>query len=416
MKRKAAAALLALVLAGSFAVPKVQAADAETKTIYIYQMKTEIQEALENVTEKYKETHPNVEFVLESASDNYDTGLKTKFQGADAPDIFSIMGYSNAVVWADRLEDLSDQPWVGDMVGAAAENVTIDGAVKAWPFSVEAAGYVYNAGLFEQAGIEGVPTTREALADAVAKLSEAGVMAPITECYMDWYQLGNFMINLGFAGQDDPVAFIQGLNDGTASFVGNANWEELADYSRFEYDLSTDPQTTDFNTQTSLVGTQDLAITIGGNWSQPTYDAVDPELPVSLMGIPYSADEAKNDRLYLVGTYWGVNAESEVKEEAKEFLSWLVTSDEGKECLTKDLQVIPAYNGIEADMDSIGRLGRSVQEYIDAGKTGTIYYTFYPDGFAQAAGEAVQRLGAGQSTAEEFLQELQDAWDSLSEQ
>ena len=265
MKRKAVAALLALVLAGSFAVPKVQAADAETKTIYIYQMKTEIQEALEAVAEKYKETHPNVEFILESASDNYDTGLKTKFQGGDAPDIFSIMGYSNAVVWADRLEDLSDQPWVGDMVSASAENVTIDGAVKAWPFSVEAAGYVYNAGLFEQAGVEGVPTTREALADTVAKLAEAGVMAPITECYMDWYQLGNFMINLGFAGQDDPVAFIQGLNDGTASFVGNANWEELADYIRFEYDLDTDPQTTDFNTQTSLVGTQDLAITIGGN-------------------------------------------------------------------------------------------------------------------------------------------------------
>lgn len=35
-------------------------------------------------------------------------------------------------------------------------------------------------------------------------------------------------------------------------------------------------------------------------------------------------------------------------------------------------------------------------------------------GFAQAAGEAVQKLGAGKSTNEEFLQELQDAWDNLS--
>jgi len=415
MKKKAVAALLALAMVAGLAVPKVQAAE-ETKTIYIYQMKTEIQDALTAVTEKYKETHPNVEFVLESASDNYDTGLKTKFQGGEAPDIFSIQGYTNALVWADQLEDLSDQPWTADMISASAENVTLDGKVKAWPFSVEAAGYVYNQGLFEKAGIEGVPTTREALADAVAKLAEAGVMAPITECYMDWYQLGNFMVNLGFAGQDDPVAFISGLNDGSASFVGNAVWEELADYITFEYGLDTDPQTTDFNTQTSLVGTQDLAITIGGNWSQPTYDAVDPELPVSLMGIPFSADEAKNDRLYLVGTYWGVNANSPVKEEAKEFLSWLVTSDEGKECLTKDLQVIPAYNSIEADAESIGRLGQAVEQYIADGKVGNVYYTFYPDGFAQAAGEAVQRLGAGQSTAEQFLQELQDAWTSLSEQ
>ena len=391
------------------------AGDGETKVIYIYQMKTEIQDALTAVTEKYKETHPGVEFVLESASDNYDTGLKTKFQGGEAPDIFSIQGYTNALVWDSKLEDLSDQSWTADMISASAENVTINGAVKAWPLSVEAAGYVYNAGLFEQAGVTEVPTTREALADAVGKLSEAGVAYPISECYMDWYQLGNFMVNLGFAGQDDPVAFINGLNDGSQTFTDNAVWQELADYITFEYELDTDPQTMDFNTQTSLVGTQDLAITIGGNWSQPTYDAVDPELPVSLMGIPFSSDAAKNDRLYLVGTYWGVNAESPVKEEAKEFLNWLVTSDEGKACLTQDLQVIPAYNSVAADEASIGRLGKAVEDYIAAGKVGNVYYTFYPDGFAQAAGEAVQRLGACQSTAEEFLQELQDSWNSLSE-
>ena len=52
-----------------------------------------------------------------------------------------------------------------------------------------------------------------------------------------------------------------------------------------------------------MVSSQDLAITIGGNWSQPTYDAVDPNLPVSLMGIPYSSNEKENNQLYLVGTY-----------------------------------------------------------------------------------------------------------------
>ena len=92
-----------------------------------------------------------------------------------------------------------------------------------------------------------------------------------------------------------------------------------------------------------------------------------------------------------------------------------MTSDEGKACLTQDLQVIPAYNSIAADEASIGRLGKAVEDYIAAGKVGNVYYTFYPDGFAQAAGEAVQRLGAGQSTAEEFLQELQNSWNSLSE-
>lgn len=386
----------------------------EVKTIYIYQTKIEIQEALEAVTAKYTETHPNVRFQIESAADGYNTGLKAKFAGGEAPDIFSITGYSDALVWQSRLADLSDEPWVADMVPAAQENVLIDGQVLAFPLSVEAAGYVYNTALFQQAGIDKVPTTREELADAVQKLSDSGVAAPITECYMDWYQLGNFMVNLGFAGQEDSKAFIEGLNNGTETFVGNPVFEELADYITFEYNLSTSPATTDFNTQTSLVSSQDLAITIGGNWSQPTYDAVDPSLPVSLMGIPYSSNEAENDQLYLVGTYWGVNKDSEALPEIKDFLTWLTTTDEGKECLTLDLQFIPAYNSIPADPESIGALGQAVSAYIAAGKTDNIYYTFYPDGFTQAAGEAVQKLGAGKSTVDEFLQELQDSWDSLS--
>lgn len=386
----------------------------EIKTIYIYQTKIEIQEALEAVTAKYTETHPNVRFQIESAADGYNTGLKAKFAGGEAPDIFSITGYSDALVWQSRLADLSDEPWVADMVPAAQENVLIDGQVLAFPLSVEAAGYVYNTALFQQAGIDKVPTTREELADAVQKLSDSGVAAPITECYMDWYQLGNFMVNLGFAGQEDSKAFIEGLNNGTETFVGNPVFEELADYITFEYNLSTSPATTDFNTQTSMVSSQDLAITIGGNWSQPTYDAVDPNLPVSLMGIPYSSNEKENDQLYLVGTYWGVNKDSEALPEIKDFLTWLTTTDEGKECLTMDLQFIPAYNSIPADPESIGALGQAVSAYIAAGKTDNIYYTFYPDGFTQAAGEAVQKLGAGKSTVDEFLQELQDSWDSLS--
>lgn len=386
----------------------------EVKTIYIYQTKIEIQEALETVTAKYTETHPNVRFQIESTADGYNTGLKAKFAGGEAPDIFSITGYSDALVWQSRLADLSDGAWVSDMVPAAQENVLIDGQVLAFPLSVEAAGYVYNTALFEAAGIDKVPTTREELADAVQKLSDSGVAAPITECYMDWYQLGNFMVNLGFAGQEDSKAFIDGLNDGTESFVDNPVFEELADYITFEYNLSTNPATTDFNTQTSMVASQDLAMTIGGNWSQPTYDAVDPSLPVSLMGIPYSSSEEENDQLYLVGTYWGVNKDSDALPEIKEFLNWLTTTDEGKECLTLDLQFIPAYNSIPADPDSIGALGQAVSDYIAAGKTDNIYYTFYPDGFAQAAGEAVQKLGAGKSSVDEFLQELQDSWDSLS--
>lgn len=413
MKKATVLFLMAAMTAGMLPV-NVFAEEGE-KTIYIYQMKTEIQDALEAVCAKYSETHPGVTFVCESASDNYNTSLKTKFQGGDAPDIFSVSGYSDVMVWESQLADLTGEAFTAEMIDASAANAVVDGKVLAFPLSVEAAGYVYNKGLFEAAGITEVPTTKEELADVVSKLAESGVSVPLSETYMDWYQLGNFLINLGFAGQEDPEAFIAGLADGTTSFTDNAVWKELADFIQYEYALCTNPATTDFNTQTSLVGAGAMAITIGGNWSQPTYDAMDPELPVSLMGIPYSSNEAENDQLYLVGTYWGVNKDSENLAEVKEFLNWLITDPEGQACMSDTLQLIPAYNNIEANDESIGALGQAVKEYIAAGKVDSIYYTFYPDGFAQASGEAVQKYGAGKSTTEEFLQELQDAWISLSE-
>ena len=127
-----------------------QAADGEEKTIYIYQMKTEIQDALEKVCEVYSESHPGVKFVCESASDNYATSLKTKFSGGDAPDIFSIQGYSDALVWQSQLADLTGEPFTSEMIDTSAENVTLDGKVVAFPLSVEAAGYVYNTALLNR--------------------------------------------------------------------------------------------------------------------------------------------------------------------------------------------------------------------------------------------------------------------------
>lgn len=391
------------------------ASNSGDKVIYIYQNKAEIQDALQKVCDTYTKSHPGVTFVCESASDNYSTSLKTKFQGGDAPDIFSISGYSDVLLWKSQLADLTGEAFTKDMLAASAENATVEDKVYAFPLSVEGMGYVYNTKLFEKAGITETPKTKEELSKDVAALKAIGVAEPLSETYMDWYQLGNFLISLGFSGQEDPMKFIDGLNDGSESFVGNKVFDQLADFIPFEYDLSTNPSTTDFNTQTSLVGSQDMAITIGGNWSQPTYDAVDKDLPVSLMGIPYSEDEKANDQLYLATTYWGVNKDSKNLAEVKDFLDWLVTTDEGKNSMTKTLQLIPAYTNMQADTDSIGALGQTVVKYMNEGKVGNIYNTHYPDGFAQAAGEAVQKYGMGQSTKEEFLKTLQSSWDSLSE-
>lgn len=388
-------------------------ASGDKKTIYIYQMKIEIDEALKEVTKKYTELHPEVEFVVESASDNYATTLKTKFTGGEAPDIFTLTGYEDAKMWSSNLEDLSGEPWTGDMIEQAKEGITIDGKVCGFPVSVEGWGYMYNKKLFDKAGITELPTTKTELEKICGKLTDAGIQ-PITECYMDWYQAGMFMVNVGIARQDDPMAFVNGLNDGTKTFVGDSVFTELANFLLYDVSQCASPMNTDFNTQMAEFTREEVGITAGGNWNQPALDAVSKDIESGLMPFPINDDAQANDKLYVgVTGYWGVNTNSPVKEEVKEFLTWLATTEEGQSCMTKDLQLIPAFSSFSADAESIGDLGTDVSKYVSEGKTYGFYYSFYPDGFNQAAGEAVQRLVAGKASVEEFLQELQDQWDNL---
>lgn len=388
-------------------------ASGDKKTIYIYQMKIEIDEALKEVTKKYTETHPDVEFVVESASDNYNTSLKTKFTGGEAPDIFTLTGYEDAKMWSSNLEDLSGEPWVENMVDQAKEGIVIDGKVCGFPTSVEGWGYMYNKKLFEQAGIKTLPTTMTELKEVCGKLSDAGIQ-PLTECYMDWYQAGMFMVNTGIARQEDPMGFINGLNDGTKTFVGDPIFTELANFLLYDVSQCESPMNTDFNTQMAQFTSESVGFTAGGNWNQPALDAVSEDIESGLMPFPINDDSETNDKLYVgIAGYWGVNTNSPVKEEAKDFLEWLATTEEGQSCMTKDLQLIPAFTNFSADAESIGDLGTDVSKYVQEGKTYGFYYSFYPDGFNQAAGEAVQRLVAGKASVDEFLQELQQQWDNL---
>ncbi|WP_020613015.1 ABC transporter substrate-binding protein [Sediminispirochaeta bajacaliforniensis] len=407
----AAVSLLPLMAGGQ--ADSAQASGGKT-TIFLSQSKIEIDQALRDVTARYSELHPDVEFVIESLSDNYTTSLRTKFAGGEAPDIFMILGGSELDLWQSRLEDLSDQPWVSDMVPLAKEGIsTADGMVYGFPVSVEGYGYVYNKRLFAEAGITSVPKTFTELQRAVEKLKQAGIQ-PLAGTYMDWYQAGMFLVNMGIARQPDPLAFIQGLNDGSETFVGNEIFEEVANFILYDFSQCESPLNTGFNQQTALLYSESIAMTLGGNWLQPSIDSANPDMQVGLIPMPISDDVASNDKLYAgVTGYWVINKESPAKEEAKAFLTWLATSEEGRKAMTDQLLFIPAFTSFEANPDKVGALSSDLSRYASQGKVYGIYNSMYPAGGAEYFGNAVQKLVAGKLDVPGFLEELQTRWDQL---
>lgn len=385
-------------------------------TLKIFQFKVEINEALTRLKDEYEKTHPNVKLQIETVGGGADYGaaLKTKFASGDQPDIFNNGGFNEMNTWMEHLEDMSDQPWVKDVLPVAKTPITKDGKVYGQPMSIEGYGFLYNKDLFDKAGIKELPKTLTQLEDAAKKLQAAGI-TPFSNGYQEWWILGIHNLNVGVARQPDPDKFISGLNAGTEKFKGNAimnDWSNLLDVT-LKYSQP-NPLTTDYNTQVTNFATGKAAMMQQGNWTEVQIMKTNPNIKVGVMPMPINEDAAANDKIFVgVPNYWVVNKDSKVKAEAKEFLNWLVTSDTGKTYMTKEFKFIPAFSNITANAADLGQTGAEVQKYSTEGKVLSWNWPKYPEGATQEFGATIQAYVAGKKTKDQMFDDFQKTWDNL---
>ncbi|GAB1804463.1 MULTISPECIES: ABC transporter substrate-binding protein [Priestia] len=384
--------------------------------IDLFQGKVEIADQLKTLTDQYTKEHPNVTFNIETVGGGADgaAALKAKFASGKAPDIFGNGGYQEAQTWKNKLEDLSDQPWVKDAYDGSLDPMTIDGKVYGQPINLEGYGFTYNKDLFKKAGIKELPKTFSELEAAAKKLKAAGI-TPFSIGYGEWWVLGTHGLNIPFAYQKDPDAFIKGLNNGTANIEGN---ERFAQYLKL-LDLTVkygnkNPLTTDYNTQVTKFASGETAMIQQGNWIQPMIDKLNPNMNVGILPMPLSNNKAETDKLAIgVASNWVIynKAPEADKKAAKDFLNWMVTSDEGKRALVEDFKYVPAFKTIEAK--DIGPLGNELVKYLDEGNTLSWEWTKFPDGVIQKFGSNLQEYVGGQKSKKEVLKALDSSWNEL---
>ncbi|MFP3124524.1 ABC transporter substrate-binding protein [Ectobacillus funiculus] len=384
----------------------------------IFQGKVEIADQLKALTDQYTKEHPNVTFNLQTVGGGADgaAALKAKFASGSAPDIFTIEGYQSTVTWKDKLEDLSDQPWVKDAYESALKPTTLDGKIYGQPANLEGYGFAYNKELFKKAGITELPKTMAQLEEAAKKLKAAGI-TPFSVGYAEWWVLGNHGLNMAFATQPDPDAFVQGLNAGTSKIAGNEQFQKYLDLLDLTVKYgNANPLTTDYNTQVTLFAGGEAAMIQQGNWIQPMLDKLNPNMEVGFIPMPLSDDPATADKLAVdVPNSWVVynGAPDADKKAAKDFLNWLVTSEEGKKAMVEDFKYIPAFKTIEAKESDIGPLGAELVKYSKEGKTVSWQFAKYPDGAGQQFGATLQTYVGKKASKEDTLKALDATWAKL---
>ncbi|MEK5394936.1 ABC transporter substrate-binding protein [Paenibacillus sp. FSL K6-2859] len=388
----------------------------QVKTVKIFQFKTEIVEGLNELKVEFEKEYPNIKLDIQTVGGgaDYAAALKTKFASGDAPDIFSNGGYAEMELWGDKMEDLSDQPWVKDLIPMAAEPMTKDGKVYGMPMNLEGIGFVYNKDLFEKAGITETPKTLSQLEEAAKKLQAIDV-TPFGNAYQEWWLLGNQGISVAFAQQDDVNGFIKSLNEGTGTIIGNKVFEDWSNLLNLTLKYGQkNPLTTDANTHLAMFAKGEIAMMQEGNWAQTLVDNITPDMNIGMFPMPINEDAEKNDKMTVgIPANLVVNKDSGSKEEAKTFLNWLVTSDMGKEYIVKKWKFIPALSTIEATPEDIGKLGSDVWNYVKEDKVYGLQSSKFPDGVTQEFASVIQQMIAGKVDVNGWMTGMQAAWDKL---
>ncbi|SFA81765.1 MULTISPECIES: ABC transporter substrate-binding protein [unclassified Bacillus (in: firmicutes)] len=386
----------------------------EVVTLNLFQFKVEIAEQLQAMIKEFEAEHPNIKVKLETVGGGADYGaaLKAKFASGEKPDIFNNGGFKELELWKEHLADLSQEPWAEHVLPIGKVPMTdTDGKLYGMPVNLEGYGFIYNKDLFKEAGITEPPATITELKDAAKKLKAKGI-TPFSAGYGEWWVIGQHLLNIGFAQQEDPIKYIEGLYDGSQKITGNEQFKNFKEVLDTEIKYANDnPLTTDYNTQVTLFASGKTAMLQQGNWTENMIKEINPNINMAFLPIPITDDE-KADRLPVgVPNNWVVNKNSEHIEEAKEFLNWMVSSETGKRFITEEFAFIPAFDNIEPT--GLGPLGQSILEYSKAEKTIPWTWFRWPDGANKEFAATIQEYAAGKIDYDTVLKRFQKTWENL---
>jgi raffinose/stachyose/melibiose transport system substrate-binding protein len=427
-KKTAAVALSAAMALGTMIVP-VQAEEATGK-VYYYNFAPEVADQWVALGEAYtEETGVPVE-VVTAASGTYESTLKAEMDKAEAPTLFQVNGPVGLANWKDYCYDLKDTELYKNLSSDDFALINEDGSVSGIAYKIETYGIIYNKTLLEDYfategavvtsvdEINNFDTFKAVVEDITAKKDELGIEGAFTSSGMDSSSDWRFKTHLAnlpiyYEYQADGISSTDAIK---GTYLDNYKniWDLYINNATCDPSMISSKTAEDAKAEFAL---GEAVFYQNGTWE--TNGILEEEVITAeeLGMLPiYIGVEGEENQGLCTGSenYWCVNskASEEDIQATIDFLTWVITSDEGRTAISKEMGFDTPFTTFTDEYAAENVLVNAASEYVEAGKKPVAWcFTTMPsENWKNGVGSALLEYAQGTGEWDGVVTAFVDGW------
>ena len=419
-------AVSAAIMASAFAV----SASADGGKVYYLNFAPEVADQWEALAEQYSEETGTEVQVVTAASGTYESTLKSEMDKSDAPTLFQVNGPVGLEAWKDYCYDLKDTEVYKDLASDDFALINEDGSVSGIAYKIETYGLIYNKTLlneyFETDGavvtsveeINNFDTLKAVVEDITAKKDELGIEGAFTSAGMDSSSDWRFKTHLAnlpiyYEYKADGITSTDAIK---GTYLDNYKniWDLYINNATCEPTMISSKSAEDARAEFAL---GEAVFYQNGTWETNGIleegDLTEDDL--GMLPI-YIGVEGEENQGLCTGSenYWCVNAKASEEDiqATVDFLTWCISSDEGRTAISKDMGFATPFTTFGDDYAADNVLVNEAAKYVEDGKTSVTWcFTTMPsenwkDGVGSALLEYAQGTGEWDGVVTAFV----DGW------
>ncbi|MDE6761735.1 MAG: ABC transporter substrate-binding protein [Lachnospiraceae bacterium] len=276
---------------------------------------------------QFEEKYPGTEVKFE-AMENYEDDIAIRLNAGDYGDVCMVptsvaaKDYSTYFEALGTVEELSAQ-YDEKFLTSRSYNGTVYGL----PSGANASGIAYNKRIFEEAGVEGVPSSAEEFIDALKKVKENTEAIPYYTNYHDTWALSQWQSYVGAVSGDSDYVNNKMCNEQDPFAEGKPGYKVYnLLYQIVENGLcEADPVTSDWEASKTMINNGEIASMVMGSWAVSQFkEAGDHPDDIGYLPFPVAAEDGKVYTGADADYSYGIPTSSDNKATARAWIDFML--------------------------------------------------------------------------------------------